>query len=107
MTPWKLCLYTPQPGVHPVRDWYEDQGDDVQAEFDSAMDIFAAHKEWAEANGVRALTGKYLGLHEFMITFDIDDDEHSFGAIGKWKPESNEFILFNVCNRYDDDYFPR
>jgi hypothetical protein len=109
MTPWKLSFYSPQPGIRPMRDWYELQNDEVRAEFDLGMDIFRSHKEWSDANGVRALTDKYSGLHEIMITFrtedEDDDDEQSFGAIGKWKADSNEFVIFNVCDRYSDGYF--
>jgi hypothetical protein len=104
MTPWKLSFYSPQPGFRPIDDWYEDQRGIVQAEFDSAMDTFRSHGVWSEASGVRVLRGKYLGFYEIMFTFDIDDDEHSFGAIGKWKSDSNEFVVFNVCDRYSDGY---
>ena len=51
-----------------------------------------------------SLDGKYLGLHEIRITFEINDNQVEFGAIGAWRPDSCEFVLFMVCDRFADAY---
>jgi hypothetical protein len=55
---------------------------------------------------VRPLEDKYLGLHEILVTVDLEDGEREFGVIGKYKKESRpEFVLFMVCDRFADEYF--
>lgn len=109
MTPWKLSLYSPRPGISPVRDWYYEQSDPaIIGTFDAVMGLFQGSSDLAEPRGVtvRPLQGKYLGLHEILVTVDLEDDQREFGVIGKYKLESNpEFVLFLVCDRFNDQYF--
>ncbi len=106
MRPWKLSSYSPEPDVNPVRDWYEEQSEEIKAQFDVDIQFFRANDDWTEAFEVVALDGKYLGLHEILITVDLEDNEIQFGAVGAWRPDSCEFVLFLVCDRYNDSYFP-
>ena len=106
MSPWKLYDYSPEPGRVPVAEWYAEQDEDVQAEFDVAMRFFRANFDPSDEFGIRALKGDYLGLHEIEFVADLADGEHRFGAIGKWRPDSNQFVLFTICNKYDDSYDP-
>lgn len=106
MTLWKLSHYSPEPDVYPVRDWYDEQTDEIKAEFDTALQFFCKNDDWTEAYELKSLEGKYLGLHEIRITINIDDNEVEFGAIGAWRPDSCEFILFLVCDRFNDEYSP-
>jgi hypothetical protein len=102
MTPWKIFFYSPWPGLIPVFDWYRDQSnEEVKAEFDLRMGYFRANDD----EGVRELKGKYLGFREIVITVHLADGQVEFGAIGKHKPDSNEFVLFVVCDRFSDTYF--
>ncbi len=104
MTAWKIYDYFPQSGLNPVGDWYDSQLDEVQAEFDTSIKFFSATDDW-EPYGVRSLEGKYLGLQELVLQIDLEDGEVHFGIIGKWISESQKFVLFLVCNRYNDRYF--
>jgi hypothetical protein len=106
MRPWKLSHYSPEQDVYPVRDWYDRQVDEIKAEFDTGLQYFCATENWLEAYELRALEGDYLGLHEIRITAQIGNDQVEFGAIGAWRPDSSEFTLFLVCDRFIDDYFP-
>jgi hypothetical protein len=103
MTPWKLSIFSPEPDVYPVRDWYDEQADAVKAEFDVAIQYFRAD---AGTHGVVALKKKpYVGLHAISVTIQDGGDEVEFGVMGSFRPDSSEFVLFAVCNRYTEDYF--
>jgi hypothetical protein len=105
MKPWKLSIYAPEADWYPVRDWYDGQNAEVQAEFDADIQFFRANDNWSEAFDLIPLKKKYLGLYEIRTTFQDGEDELQFGTIGAFLPDSSEFVLFVVCNRYADEYF--
>jgi len=107
MSIWRLMDYYPEPGLNPVRDWYEEQEEDVQAEFDFALRAFIANEDWTEASEVLALGGRYVGLYEVCIeVFSLDDRETHFRAIGAWRQDSRNFILFLVSELSEGQYEP-
>jgi hypothetical protein len=106
MRPWKLSHYSPERDVYPVQDWYDDQIHEIKAAFDVGLGFFCANDDWTEAYELKALEGDYLGLHEIRVTTWSGDDQVEFGAIGAFRPDSCEFVLFLVCDRFNDGYPP-
>jgi hypothetical protein len=103
---WKLSQYSPEQDVYPVQDWYDRQIDEIKAAFDVGLQLFCGTEDWTTAYELKALEGECLGLHEIRVITEVGDDQVEFGAIGAWRPDSSEFIMFLVCDRLIDDYFP-
>jgi hypothetical protein len=101
---WRLMDYCPELGVNLVRGWYEEQDDEVQAEFDLALSLFCAN---TDASDITALNGRYVGLYEICVdVFLPNDSERQFRAIGAWRRDSRDFVLFCVSEKSEGRYEP-
>lgn len=67
MLRWRLMTYETHAGNNPTLDWYNAQGPEIQAEFDTRMRELAVTSDWFTARLAKSLTGPHSGLHEILI----------------------------------------
>jgi hypothetical protein len=87
---WTFRFYVSARGRAVVRDWYDDQVDEVRARFDTVLEYLAQRErnEWGRPE-FAALTGKYAGLGE--LRFDFGKLEYR--PIGCFGPARSDFTI--------------
>jgi hypothetical protein len=93
---WRFMEYLPASGINPVRSWYDEQEEEIQAEFDFALHAQTQDRDWEDSPAVTALQGPYLGLMEICVDMEIDDEGRQFRAVGSFRPDNRDFVLFLV-----------
>jgi hypothetical protein len=109
MSFWRLKDYWPQPGENLVQEWYDKQIDDeVRAEFDYVLSMFAATQDLENIPEFRPLKKKYAGLCEIVIDVKLPHEKKKrhYGVIGIWQPDSSDFILLLVSEKNGKTYNP-
>lgn len=106
MSFWQLKDYFPEPGVSPVREWYDDQDDEVCAEMDYALHAQTRERDWEESLQVRVLQEPFRGLLEICVDMEIDDEAREFRVIGSFVHDSPNIVLFQISERRGDIYDP-
>jgi len=101
MLSWRLMDYWPEPNVNPIRDWYDEQEDEVRAEFDIALLILSSNEDWTGIPEFRTLKGKNAGLYEIVVDVRLpyEKKQRHFRPIGIWRPDSRDFILLLACQK--------
>jgi len=89
-----------------MRDWYQRQDVEVQAEFDAALGILKAESDWLDTKSFKVLVRDHSGLGE--IRFKLDGPpERRFRPVGIWPPIVDyEFILLVGCEKVRGLYIP-
>lgn len=105
---WRLMDYHPEPGVSPIGDWYDQQEDEVRAEFDVGLLILSSNEDWTKIPEFKPLKGKNVGLYEILIDVRLPHEkkQRHFRPIGIWRPDSRDFILLFVCEKSGKNYNP-
>jgi Phage derived protein Gp49-like (DUF891) len=100
--------YWPEPKLNLVQEWYDNQEDDVRAEFDVTLQTLSAFEDWLRTPDFRALKGRHAGLYEILIDIRLDHEKKKrhFRAIGIWQPDSRNFIILLVCEKTGHKYEP-
>jgi hypothetical protein len=100
--------YWPEPGVNLVQAWYEEQEDEVRAEFDYALLALSETIDWTGVPEFRPLKGEHLGLYEIVINVQLpaEKKKRRFRPIGMWQPDSCDFIILLVCEKKGKHYEP-
>lgn len=100
---WRLKGYSPEPGVNPVRDWYDQQIDEeVRAEFVYALSMLTATADWEHAPDFRPLKKKkFAGLFEIFVDVRVPHEKkkRKYRVIGMWQPDSSDFVLLLVSEK--------
>jgi hypothetical protein len=105
---WRIKDYWPDRNRNLVRDWYDGQEDETQAEFDFALLLLASTPDWVKLPWVIPRKGRYVGLYEIVVDIKLpyENKKRRYRPIGTWRPDSRDFILFLVCRKTGRDYDP-
>ena len=103
---WRFMAYHVDPESCPIQDWYQVQGEEVQARFDASLATLGATADWMDTWQFKALTRNHAGLGE--IRFKIDGTPiRRFRPVGIWPPlVEREFILLLGCEKHRNLYIP-
>jgi len=103
MGTWTFLCFLSDGGRDVIRDWYDEQAPEVQAEFDVALSYL---REQPPAQWVRpsfgTLRGKCAGLEE--IRFKANKIQHR--PIGFFGPEGMQFTLLLCATEKDRKFIP-
>ncbi|MGH7829461.1 MAG: hypothetical protein ACREP8_04730 [Candidatus Binatia bacterium] len=95
MPPWTFLDYWPEPGVNPIRAWYGEQDEEVQAAFDVTVNQLNGTEDW-EADDVeefKELTEEHAGLSEIRFEITQNRRKRKFRPLGIYLREQRQFIF--------------
>ena len=106
MALWRILVYRLEDGTCPIRDWYDQQDDEVQALFDASMTILSATADWTDTWRFKVLTKNHAGLGE--VRFKLEGPPiRRFRPAGIWPPsDEREFVLLVGCEKWRHVYNP-
>ncbi|HVA01237.1 MAG TPA: hypothetical protein VMV34_06215 [Terriglobia bacterium] len=101
-----------------IEEWYRNEGEELQAAFDTALNELAGTEDWRDLGWFKVLTGKHTGLCEIKI--DIPENPvvpgrkppaTHYRPVGFIKREpgefiSGEFVLLLGCKKSGRSYEP-
>jgi hypothetical protein len=101
---WTIRFYVSASGRPVVRDWYDDQIDDVRAKFDTVLEYLVVRRrnEWGRPE-FAPLSGKHSGLGE--LRFDFGKLEYR--PIGCFGPNRSDFTILIGATKKGKNYEPR
>lgn len=101
---WTFRFYKSATGRPVMRDWYDQQADEVQAKFDTVLEYLSQreHHEWGRPE-FAPLKGKHAGLGE--LRFDFAKIEYR--PIGCFGPDRSDFTILVGATKKGRNYDPR
>lgn len=114
MIPWSFKDYWTEDGRNLIQEWYEDQGEEVQAAFDGTLLRLRTVDDWLDrkVKEFDLLRKQHNGLGE--LRFCVWGNHPGTGKLfrrrfrpaGIWRPKKREFILLLGCEKRDGNYIP-
>lgn len=99
-----MDYYTEKDDKNLIGEWYERQEENVQAEFDTVLNILAGTEDWnRRKKEFSPLKRKHTGLYE--IRFKIGNVRYR--PVGIFSLNYREFILLMGCEKTGGNYTPR
>ncbi len=86
MGPWRIFDYISDRSHNLIEAWYINQDDGVRAQFDIALQVLRATKDWEDVRNkgrFKACTKKHVGLGEVMFTVE-GTPQRKFRPLGAW-----------------------
>lgn len=97
MSRWRFFDYFPEGGGCPIRDWYNQQTVEVQAEFDATVADLAITDNWDDPQlmsfGLFSRNPAHAGLAQVKFRVIQRRDKRNYRALGRWRREAREFIF--------------